>query len=87
MTVKELIKKYPNYQVLMMGYPNCIPYTCLPEELRGLHGRAFMRVANGLEVKGYEAHSVEFDSVSLVDGEVTHYKGTLEIYLKGAERK
>lgn len=90
MKVKELISKYPNYQVIEMGYPNSIPFTQLPRELDGLYGKDFERVVMELDVKGFEAIDKPFESIDithLVFGgkkrSNSHYKGTLYIYLKG----
>ena len=89
MKVKELIKKYPNYQVIEMGYPDSIPFTMLPKELQGLSGKAYEKVEMELEVKGYKVYH---KPVICVD--ITHcvfggkkkpnakYEGTLYIYLK-----
>lgn len=93
MKVKELIAKYPNYDVVMQGYPDSIPYTQLPSELNGLTGKKFMAVAEELEVKGYEAIAKPFTSL-----DITHlfmggkkrpnktYDGQLYIYLKGGSK-
>lgn len=93
MKVKELIAKYPNYQVVEMGYPGCIPFTCLPKELQGLSGKAYEKVEMELEVKGYKVfHNphTNIDITHLVVGGKkrpnSHYEGTLEIYLCGNKR-
>ena len=93
MKVKELIKKYPNYKVVEMGYPGCIPFTCLPSELNGLHGKAYEKVFMELEVKGYEATyhpHTDIDITHLIIGGKKRpnpsYEGVLEIYLKGDKR-
>ena len=94
MKVKELIAKYPGYQVIEQGYPDSLPFSELPKELQGLHGKEFQKVEDELEVKGYEVFHKEFTSV-----DITHlvfggkkrpnqsYKGMLYIYLKGEKRK
>lgn len=89
MKVKELKEKYPNYNIVEMGYPDCIPYTMLPRELDGLRGKEYERVENELEVKGYKVVDKPFTSVditaALFGGKKKrnrHYKGTLYIYLK-----
>lgn len=94
MLVKELIKKYPGYLVVEMGYPDSLPFTELPKELQGLSGKAYERVEMELEVKGYEVHDKPFTSV-----DITHcifggkkrpnqsFKGTLYIYLKGDKKR
>lgn len=90
MKVKELIKKYPGYQVVEQGYSNSLPFTMLPKELNGLHGKAYTKVMDELEVKGYKLVDKPFTSV-----DITHcvfggkkkpnrtYKGILYIYLRG----
>ena len=93
MKVKELLKKYPKHNVIMMGYPGCIPYTCLPDELRFLTGKQFLKVAKEMEVKGYKVDDKPFTSIDIthcVTGGKkqpnTYYAGTLEIYLKGNKK-
>ena len=94
MKVKELIAKYPNYQVVEMGYPDSIPFTMLPKELDGLHGKAYEKVEMELEVKGYKVVDKPHTSI-----DITHlvfggkkrpnksYDGTLYIYLKGDKKR
>lgn len=93
MKVKELKAKYPNYFVVEMGYPNCIPFTCLPSELNGLHGKEYEKVENELEVKGYKVYHKPVEHIDIthlvVGGKKrpnAKYDGTLEIYLKGKKR-
>lgn len=88
MKVKELLAKYKGYQVMPKGYPNSAPFTLLPHELDGLHGKAYDRVFNELEVKGYkvvERPTTEIDFTHLIVGGKKRpnntYKGTLYIYL------
>lgn len=93
MKVKELIKKYPGYEIIVQGYPNSIPFTQLPRELRGLTGKAFKRVCDELEIKGYKIVEKQYTSLDITylitgSGERLDiaYKGTLYIYLKGTKR-
>ena len=93
MKVKELIKKYPNYDVIPSGYPDCIPFTLMPKELDGLHGKAYDKVFMELEVKGYEAVAkphTNVDITHLVFGGKKRprpsFDGFLYIYLKGDKR-
>ena len=88
MKYKELVAKYKGYQVIEKGYPNSTPFTFLPHELDGLHGKAYVRVLNELEVKGYkvvEKPTTSIDITHLVFGgkkRPNHtYKGTLYVYL------
>ena len=94
MKVKELIAKYPNYQVVEMGYPDSIPFTMLPKELDGLHGKAYEKVEMELEVKGYKVVNkphTDIDITHLVFGGKKRpnksYDGTLYIYLKGDKKR
>lgn len=94
MKVKELIAKYPNHNVVEMGYPDSMPFTNLPKELQGLSGKAYQKVEMELEVKGYKVFNKPFESI-----DITHcifgdkkrpnpkYAGTLYIYLKGNKRR
>lgn len=94
MKVKELVKKYPNYQVIEKGYPNSFPFADLPKELNGLSGKAYEKVEMELEVKGYKVDNKPFTTI-----DITHcvfggkkrpnksYDGKLYIYLKGDKRK
>ncbi len=89
MKVKELEAKYKGYKIIHKGYPDSIPFTMLPKELNGLSGRAYTRVANELEVKGYkviEKPHTDIDiTAALFGGKKRpnpHYKGIVEIYLK-----
>ena len=93
MKVKELIAKYPGYEVIEMGYPESFPFSDLPKELQGLTGKAYEKVSMKLEVKGYKVIDKPFTSISI--GHVlfggkkqpnVEYKGTLEIYLKGTSK-
>lgn len=89
MKVKELLAKYKGYQVFPSGYPGFAPFTCMPEELNRLHGKAWKRAYHELEVKGYKVINKPTTSI-----DITHlflggkkrpnhtYKGTLYIYLK-----
>ena len=93
MKVKELIKKYPGYKIIEMGYPNCIPFTQLPSELNGLYGKEYEKVLNELEVKGYKVYHkphTDIDITHLFTGgkkkSNPHYEGTVEIYLKGNKK-
>lgn len=88
MKVKDLINKYPNYNVVEMGYPDSIPFTMLPKELQGLSGKAYEKVEMELEVKGYDVIHKPFDSIDITHcvfgGKKRpniHYEGTLYIYL------
>lgn len=88
MKYKELIAKYKGYQVIRKGYPNTAPFAFMPKELNGLHGKAYERVLNELEVKGYkvvENPSATIDITSLVLGGKKRpnntNKGTLFVYL------
>ena len=90
MKVKELIAKYPKYSVVEMGTPNDIPFTNLPRELQGLHGKAYERVEMELEVKAYQVYDTPHTDIditaALFGGKKKrnrHYNGTLYIYLKG----
>lgn len=94
MKVKELVKQYPNYQVVEMGYPDCIPFTCLPKECQGLYGRALAKVIDELEVKGYEVIDkphTNIDITHLIIGGKKRpnstYKGTLIIYLVSDKKR
>lgn len=94
MKVKELVKKYPGYQVIEKGYPDSFPFADLPKELQGLSGKAYEKVEMELEVKGYKVQDKPFTSV-----DITHaifggkkrpnqsYKGMLYIYLKGNKKR
>lgn len=89
MKVKELIAKYPNYQVIEMGYPDSIPFTMLPSELNGLRGKAYEKVEMELDVKGYEVYHEPVTCIDITHcvfgGKKrpnAHYDGTLYIYLK-----
>lgn len=89
MKVKELLAKYKEYQVFPSGYPKTAPFTLMPHELDGLHGKAYDRVYNELEVKGYkviENPTTTIDFTHLIVGgkkRPNHtYKGTLYIYLR-----
>lgn len=94
MKVSELIKKYPGYQVVEMGYPDSIPFTELPRELHGLYGSEYERVERKLEVMGYDVvhkpHTC-IDVTHLVFGGKkrpnSEYLGTLYIYLKGNKKR
>ena len=90
MKVKELIAKYPRYQIVEMGYPDSFPFSELPRELQGLYGKEYEKVEMELEVKGYEVHHdphTNIDITHLVCGGKKRpnasYEGTLYIYLKG----
>ena len=94
MKVKELIARYPNHNVVEMGYPDSIPFTELPRELQGLSGKEYQKVEMELEVMGYEVIDKPFTSVDithLVFGgkkrRNKHYEGTLYIYLKGGKKR
>ena len=90
MKVKELLKKYPNYSVVYMGYPHSIPFTGLPKELQDLTGKRFEVLVNELDVKGYDVKNEPHEDI-----DITHivlggkkrpnkkYDGYLKIYLKG----
>ena len=65
MKVKELVEKYPNHLVVERGYPNSIPFTELPKELRGLTGKAYNNVLMELEVKGYKVSNKPFTEVDI----------------------
>lgn len=90
MKVKELIINYPNHRIVYMGYPNCAPFTQLPEEVQGLYGNKLKKALDKLDVKGYKVTNHHFTDIN-----VTHlvfggkkrpnktYDGILEIYLKG----
>ena len=94
MKVKELIAKYPNYSVIEMGYPDSMPFSELPSELNGLHGKAYERVEMELEVKGYDAiakpHTDIDITAALFGGKKRpnkSYDGFLYIYLKDDKPK
>jgi len=94
MTVKELISRYPGYQVIEMGYPDSLPFSELPRELSGLRGKAYEKVEMNLEVKGYKVYDNPHECVDvthLVFGGLKRpnakYNGTLYIYLKGDKRR
>ena len=92
MKVKEIIKLYPNYQIIGKGYPTSQPFAQLPKELNGLYGREYEKVFNELEVKGYE---VKENPHTCID--ITHcvfggakrrnrsYRGTVVLYLVSSE--
>lgn len=92
MKVKDLIKKYPNHQLIEKGYPNSFPFHDLPKELQCLHGKEYSKVLLDLEVKGYKVKDKPFTSV-----DITHcvfggkkkanikYDGHIYVYLKGKE--
>ncbi len=88
MKYKELVAKYKGYQVIKKGYPNTAPCTLMPKELNGLYGKAYTRVLNELEVKGYKVVKEPTTSIDishlLLGGKKrpNHtYKGTLYVYL------
>lgn len=90
MKVKELIAKYPRYNVIEMGYPDSIPFTELPKELDGLSGKAFQKVEMELEVKGYDVIHKPVTCIDITSALFggkkkpnATYEGTLYIYLKG----
>lgn len=94
MKVKELIAKYPDYQVVEKGYPDSFPFYELPKELRGLYGKDYQKVVNELEVKGYkviEKPHTNIDITHLIVGGKKRpnstYKGTLEIYLMSNKKR
>lgn len=94
MKVKDLIKKYPGYQIVEKGYPDSWPFSDLPKELQGLRGKEFEKVEMELEVKGFKVIDKPHTNI-----DITHcvlggkkrknaaYKGTLIIYLKGDKRR
>ena len=89
MKVKELIAKYPRFQVVEMGYPDSIPFTQLPKECNGLYGSQLKKVIDNLEVKGYKAINKPHTNINITHvicgGKKrpnSHYEGILEIYLK-----
>lgn len=76
-----------------MGYPDCIPFTLLPEECEGLYGKQLAKVIDELEVKGYKVIDKPHTNIDIthliVGGKKrpnSSYKGTLEIYLRGTKR-
>lgn len=93
MKVKELLKKYPDYDVIEKGYPSSGPFMELPKELIGLYGKQYTKVCNELDVKGYKVISEPYESIDITHcifgGEKrtnTKYKGRLEIYLRGTSK-
>ena len=94
MKVKELISKYPKYSIIEQGYPDSFPFSDLPKELQGLHGKEYEKVEMELEVKGYKAvakpHTDIDITAALFGGKKKpnpHYEGTLYIYLKGDKKR
>lgn len=93
MKVKDLIVRYPGYQIIEQGYPDSVPFTELPRELQGLHGKAYEKVEGELRVYGYKVSHKPFECVditaALFGGKKRpnpKYKGQVEIYLKGRKR-
>ena len=89
MKVKELIAKYKGYKIIETGYPDSAPFAMLPKELDGLYGKAYEKVSNELEVKGFkviEKPHTDIDITAALFGGKKRpnpsYKGTLYIYLK-----
>lgn len=94
MKVKELKAKYKGYQFIEMGYPDSIPFTELPKELWDLRGKAFDKVVDEMEVKGYEVIDKPVTCIditaALFGGKKrpnSHYKGEVKIYLKGNKKR
>ena len=94
MKVKELISKYPKYQIIEQGYPDSFPFSELPRELQGLHGKQYEKVEMELEVKGYKAVAKPVTCIditaALFGGKKrpnATYDGTLYIYLKGDKKR
>ena len=90
MKVKDLTKKYQGYHIIEKGYPDSTPFFDMPKELQGLYGKEYAKALSELKVYGYRVKHkphVAIDITSAVFGGKkrpnTHYKGTVEIYLKG----
>lgn len=93
MKVKELIARYPGYQIIEQGYPDSIPFTELPRELQGLRGKAYEKVEGELRVYGYKVSHKPIERVditaALFGGKKrpnAKYKGQVKIYLRGRKR-
>ena len=90
MKVKELIAKFPHYQIVEQGFPDSLPFTQLPKELQGLQGREYYKVFYELEVKGFKALKKDYVCIDITSALFggkkkpnPKYEGTLYIYLKG----